>query len=99
MRLFLYKPYADGHTVPSIPSPIPLIMIQDRTVWSVNVRILYDFGGHGEPPLNESELIATAAELIRKTKPDLLNRTNSTALICPIDLAEQMLWIPKGKIG
>jgi hypothetical protein len=89
--------YADGHTEPPIPSPIPLITIQDRTVWSVNVRLLYDFGGHGEQPINERELIAAADELIRSSKPDLLDRFNSTNLICPIEIADQMLWVPTEK--
>ncbi len=84
--------YADGHTEPPIPSPIPMITIQDRAVWSVNVRVLYDFGGHGEPPVNEPELIAVADELIRQHQPELLSRVNSTSLICPIEIAERMLW-------
>lgn len=87
------KIYADGHTEPSIPSPIPLITIQNQAVWSVNVRFMADFGGHGEPPVNEPGLIVAATELICQTKPHLLESVNSISLICPIDIAEQMLWI------
>ena len=85
--------FADGHTEPSLLSPIPLITIQNHAVWSVNVWILYDFGGHGEPPLNEPELIAAVTALIRQTKPNLLESVKSTHLICPIDIAERMLWV------
>jgi hypothetical protein len=91
--------YADGHTEPPIPSPIPLITIQDRAVWSVEIKILYDFGGHGELPINERELIAAADELIRSSRPDLLDRVNNTSLICPIDLADRMRWVAESKSG
>jgi hypothetical protein len=87
------KIYADGHRVPAIPNPIPLITIQDRAVWSVNVWVFGDFGGHGEPPLNEPELITMADELLRRTKPHVFRRLRA-ALICPIDIAERMRWVP-----
>jgi hypothetical protein len=87
------KIYADGHRVPAVSSPIPLITIQDRAVWSVNVWVFGDFGGHGEPPLNEPELMAMADELLRCTKPHLFRRVRA-ALICPIDIAERMRWLP-----
>jgi hypothetical protein len=89
--------YVDGRSEPSIPSPIPLIKIQDRAVWSVNIGVFGDFGKHSESPLNETELIAAAETLIINTKPDLLNHEESTTVICSIDVAEQMLWIPAGK--
>jgi hypothetical protein len=89
--------YADGHTVPPVPSPMPLIKIQDRAVWSVNIWVFGDLGGYGESPLNEAELMDSAAELIHQTQPELLDRVESTALICPIDIAEKMLWVTKGK--
>ncbi len=88
---------ADGHSEPLIPSPIPLLRIQDCAVLAVNIWVFGDFGGHSESPLNEPELIAAAETLIINTKPDLLNHVESTTLICPIDIAEQMLWTPPGK--
>jgi hypothetical protein len=84
----------DGQTDPSIPSPIPLIELRDRAVWSVKIWIFGDFGSHSESPLNEPELIPVAEELIRQTKPELLDTVKSTKLICPIEIAERMLWIP-----
>ncbi len=96
---------ADGHTEPNIPSPIPLITIQDWAVLSVKIWIFGDFGRHSQSPLNEPELITVATELIFRDQPDLLNslavttgdRMESTMLICPIKIADQMIWIPKGK--
>jgi hypothetical protein len=85
---------ADGQTNPLIPSPIPLIEIRDLVVWSVKVWIFGDFGSHSESPLNQPELITAAAALICSTQPDLLNRRTPTLLICPIEIAEQMVWIP-----
>lgn len=90
---------ADGQTDPSIPSPIPLIELRDRAVWSVKIWLFGDFGRHSESPLNEPELIAAAAELIRQNEPELLDIVESTKLICPIEIAERMLWIPEEKSG
>jgi hypothetical protein len=85
---------AVGQTNPLIPSPIPLIEIRDLVVWSVKVWIFGDFGSHSESSLNQPELIAAATALIYSTQPDLLNQRAPTLLICPIEIAEQMVWIP-----
>jgi hypothetical protein len=88
---------ADGQIDPPIPSPIPLITIQDREILAVKIWIFGDFGKHTQSPLNEPELIVAAAELIRNTQPNLLELVNSTYLICPIEIANPMLWIPEPK--
>jgi hypothetical protein len=84
---------ADAQTNLPILSPIPLIELRNRTIWSVKVWIFGDFGSHSQSPLNEPELITAAAELIHTTQPELLDRVESIKLICPIEIAERMLWI------
>jgi hypothetical protein len=88
---------ANGQIDPPIPSPIPLITIQDREILAVKIWIFGDFGTHTQSPLNEPELIIAAAELIHNTKPNLLELVNSTYLICSIEIADRMLWIPELK--
>jgi hypothetical protein len=88
---------ADGQIDPPIPSPIPLITIEDREILAVKIWIFGDFGTHTQSPLNEPELIVAATELIHNTKPNLLELVNSTYPICPIEIADRMLWIPEPK--
>jgi hypothetical protein len=88
---------ADGQIDLPIPSPIPLITIQDREVLAVKIWIFGNFAKHSQSPLNEPELIVAAAELIRNIKPESLELVNSTHLICPIEIADRMLWMPEPK--
>jgi hypothetical protein len=90
--------YADGHSEPALPGSIPLIKIQDKAVFSVGVHIFGDFGGYAEEPLNVVDLMAEANLLVRNTRPNLLDAVQSKFLVCPIELAEKMLWIPEEKI-
>jgi hypothetical protein len=91
------KIVANGQIDPPIPSPIPLITIQDREILAVKIWIFGDFGTHTQSPLNEPELIVAAAELIHNIKPNLLELVKSIYLICPIEIADRMLWIPEPK--
>ena len=75
-----------------VPSPIPRIVVQDGAVFAVDIWISGEYGGHGEPPLNEADLISQAGVLLRSTAPELLARMNSTYLICSLDIARQMQW-------
>jgi hypothetical protein len=88
---------ADCQIDPPIPSPIPLITIQDREILAVKIWIFGDFGTYTQSPLNEPELIVAATELIHNTRPNLLELVNSTYLICPIEITDRMLWIPESK--
>jgi hypothetical protein len=88
---------ADCQIDPPIPSPIPLITIQDREILAVKIWIFGDFGTYTQSPLNEPELIVAATELIHNTQPNLLELVNSTYLICPIEITDRMLWIPESK--
>jgi hypothetical protein len=85
--------FADGHSEPPRPGPIPCILIQEGAVFAVNIHVFGDFCGHGEPPLNHVALIAEAQALIAQTKPHLFKRRNAVSLICPKQLAEEMIWV------
>jgi hypothetical protein len=91
------KIFADGHTKPAIPSPMPMISIQDRIVFSIGIWIAGDYGGHQEKPVNSAALIREAEVVLRQSKPHLFNRKNSVSLICPRDIAEQMRWPKDGR--
>lgn len=84
--------FGDGSCRPSVPSPMPRIVIQDAAAFAVDIWISGDYGGVGEGPLNQVELIRQADTLIRATKPDLLRFRQSTYLICPLEIAERMEW-------
>lgn len=86
----------DGATLPPVPSPIARILVQERAVFGVNVWISDTYGGIGEPPLNEMELMVQADALVREKMPHILKLSHSTSLICPLELAEQMTWRPYG---
>lgn len=87
----------DGSTRSIIPDPIPRIVVQDSAVLAVDVWIRDDFGGHGEAPVNEAELIVLADAFLRRQAPELLQKENSTFLICPMEIAELMLWPAGGR--
>jgi hypothetical protein len=87
----------DGSTQPSIPDCMPRIVVQDKAVFAVDVWVRGDYGGHGETPTNEPELITLADALIRTQAPEFLQRVNSTFLICPLEIAEQMQWPADGR--
>jgi hypothetical protein len=89
-----FKIVADGSSRPQIPGPsIPRISVQDGSVFQVDIWVFGDFGGHGEPPLNGTELIAEAQDLIARTKPHLFKRKWTVSLVCPPEMAERMLWV------
>jgi hypothetical protein len=91
------KIFADGHTVPAIPSPIPMISIQDGAVFSIGVWLAGDFGGHQENPVNSQSLIREIDAVLRSLKPHLFRRKNNVSLICPVNIAEKMRWPADGK--
>jgi hypothetical protein len=91
------KIFADGHTVPDIPSPMPMISIQDEKVFSIGVWIRGDFGGHQENPVNSDALIREAEVLLRGSKPHLFKRKSNVSLICPMEMADRMRWPADGK--
>jgi hypothetical protein len=88
---------ADGHTVPDVPSPMPMISIQDNAVFSIGVWIRGDYGGYQETPVNSAALIREAEGLLRKAKSHLFRRKTKVSLICPVDVAERMHWPADGK--
>jgi hypothetical protein len=91
------KIFADGHTVPAIPSPMPMISIQEKMVFSIGVWVVGDYGGHQENPINHAELLRDATALLQRLKPHLFRRKNKVSLICPVDIAEKMRWPADGK--
>jgi hypothetical protein len=91
------KRFADGHTVPDMPSPMAVITIQDKEVFSVGIWIRGDFGGHEENPTNMNGLKALAEVRLRALKPGFLKRVRNLCLICPKDIAEQMIWPAHGR--
>jgi hypothetical protein len=94
MPLREFKIFADGSAKPPIPGPaIPKIIVQDGAVFSVDVHVFGDFGGHGEPPLNAKELIAEAQNIIAQSKPHLFTRRACVTLVCPQHLAKRMCWV------
>jgi hypothetical protein len=88
---------ADSSTNPAIPDPMPRIVVQDRAVFTVDVWIRGDFGGHGEVPTNEPALMQLADALLRNEAPVFLKNVQSTFLICPLAIAEQMQWPADGR--
>ncbi len=95
--LQVIKVMADSSTHPAIPDPIPRIVVQDRAVFTVDVWIRDDFGGHGEVPINELALMTLAHSLLRSESPTVLQQVQSTFLICPLAIAEQMQWPTDGR--
>jgi hypothetical protein len=89
--------YADGHTKPEIHSPMPMISIQDRIVFSIGVWVAGDYGGHQENPVNSAALTREAETILRQARPHLFRRKNNVSLICPLDIAERMRWPKDGK--
>jgi hypothetical protein len=87
----------DGSTQPPIPDCLPRIVVQDRAVFAVDVWVRGDYGGHGETPINQAALIKLADALIQAELPELLQRTSSTFLICPLEIAEKMQWPADGR--
>jgi hypothetical protein len=95
--LFEISVMGDGSTQPSIPDCMPRIVVQDKAVFAVDVWVRGDYGGHGETPTNERELITLADTLIRTYTPEFLQRVNSTFLICSLEIAKQMQWPADGR--
>jgi hypothetical protein len=91
------KIIADGSTKPAISSPMPIILIQDKVIFSIGFWIFGDFGGHTENPINAAQLMREADTILRREKPHLFKRKNNVHLICPIDIAEKMRWPANGK--
>jgi hypothetical protein len=91
------KIFADGSTKPMVPSPIPMISIQDQILHAIGIWITGPFGGHKENPINSAELLREVEVLIKESKPHLLRRRKNTSLICPLDIAERMRWPANGK--
>jgi hypothetical protein len=89
--------YADGHTKPDMPSPMAVITIQDRKVFSVGIWIRGDFGGHEENPVNINQLKALVEEKLRVLRPGFLKRVKNLCLICPHNIAAQMIWPSHGR--
>jgi hypothetical protein len=87
----------DGSTRPNIPDPMPMIVVQDKAVFSVGIWIKGEFGGHTETPINEANLIAIIEAHLRNAAPQLLENVDSTAFICPMEFAEQMQWPLDGR--
>jgi hypothetical protein len=91
------KIFADGSTMPAVPSPIPMISIQDQALWAIGIWFTGPFGGYKENPINSAELLREVGVLIKESKPHLLKRRKNTSLICPLDIAERMRWPANGK--
>jgi hypothetical protein len=91
------KIFADGHTKPTIPSPMPMISIQDNIVFSIGIWIAGNYGGHQENPVNSAALIREAEIVLRQSKPHLFRRKNNVSLICPLGIAQRMRWPKDGK--
>jgi hypothetical protein len=91
------KIFADGHTKPDIPSPMPMVSIQDRIVFSIGIWICGDYGGHQENPVNSAALIREVEAILRISKPHLYKRKGNVSLICPMEVAECMRWPADGK--
>ncbi len=87
----------DGTTRSNIPDPMPRIVVQDSAVLAVDVWVRDEFGGVGEGPLNEADLIVMAQELLRRELPHVLERERNTFFVCPLDIAEQMQWRADGR--
>jgi hypothetical protein len=91
------KIFADGSTKPQISSPMPMLSIQDQSLFAIGIWITGDYGGHKENPINSAELLREVEVLIKSQKPHLLKRRKNTSLICPLDIAERMRWPANGK--
>jgi hypothetical protein len=87
----------DGSTTPIVPDPLPLITVQDRSVFAIGIWIRGEFGGHMETPTNETELIGMVEAHIRQVAPELLNHVTNAAIICPVEFAAQMQWPLDGR--
>jgi hypothetical protein len=87
----------DGSTTPIVPDPLPLITVQDKTVFAVGIWIRSEFGGHMETPTNETELIGLVEAHLRAHAPEHLEHVQSAAFICPVEFAAQMQWPLDGR--
>lgn len=80
----------DGSTVPPVEPGAVFLIVQSGRVFTAGRWLPTDSGGEITPPLNETEIVATAAARLAQEAPELLCSPHAVQLICWPDLVAQM---------